>query len=88
MKQKCKEKVGNYLISATKNSRIDEFILRMFENMILRRTCGHVCEEVTGGWETRIIRSSIILLFIKSRWDIHVVCLGTHRHVYILLFMP
>jgi len=69
--------------------------LRMFENMVVRRTFGPRRDEVTAEWKrlhneelNDLYSSSNIVRVIKSRrmrWTGHVACMGEERGVYRVL---
>ena len=72
-----------------------ERVLRVFENMVLRRIFGHRREEVTGEWRrlhneelNDLYCSPNIVRVIKSRrmrWAGHVARMGEERGVYRVL---
>jgi len=66
-----RDKLEHYFIFPTRNNRIDECMLRMLENMLLSRTFGHVCEEVTGGWGKLHNKELHSCTFHKNHCDKH-----------------
>jgi hypothetical protein len=73
----------------------EEHSLRVFENRVLRRTCGPKRDEVTGEWRKlrngelhNLYSSPGIIRQIKSRrmrWAGHVARMGEGRNVYRVL---
>ena len=73
----------------------EERKLRVFENMVLRKTFGPRRDEVTGEWrklhneELNDLYSSTntvrVIKFRKMKWAGHVACMGEEREVYRVL---
>jgi len=66
-----RDKLEHYFIFPTGNNRIDDCMSRMLENVLLSRTFGHVCEEVTGGWGKLHNKELHSCTFHKNHCDKH-----------------